>query len=197
MTKKYLVLITMSLLFILAGCGNAESDKAAIPNQVEYLVEDFTFTDQKGEPFGLNDLEGKVWVADFIFTNCTTVCSPMTANMARLQRMLEEEEIEGIEFVSFSVDPEVDAPEILEEYGTKFDANFDNWHFLTGYEQGFIEEFAKSNFKTLVQKPTNQDQVIHGTDFYLVDQTGTIIKYYSGITDTPYDEIVSHIKVLQ
>lgn len=56
-------------------------------------------------------MKDKVWVADFIFTSCETVCPPMTANMEKLQNMLQKEGIKDVEFVSFSVDPEVDTPE--------------------------------------------------------------------------------------
>lgn len=72
-----------------------------------------------------------------------------------------------------------------------------NWHFLTGYSQEEIETFARKNFKAIVQKPKQGDQVIHGTDFYLVDQQGKIVKYYSGISNVPYEEIIKHIKALQ
>ena len=81
-------------------------------------VEDFTYTDQNGESFGLKNLKGKVWIADFIFTNCESVCLPMTANMKKITRFESEKEgIDNIQFVSFSVDPSVDTPEVMKEYG--------------------------------------------------------------------------------
>jgi protein SCO1/2 len=68
---------------------------------------------------------------------------------------------------------------------------------LTGYSQTDIEKFALKNYKTLVKKPDVGDQVIHGTDFYLVGQDGKIKKYYNGFKNTPLDEIINDIKVLQ
>lgn len=183
------MLLLLSIV-LLAACGKT------IPDAKNWPVDDFTFTDQNGQSFGLSDLKGKVWVADFIFTNCETVCPPMTANMAKLQDMVKEEGLD-VEFVSFSVDPEVDTPEKLKEYAKKFNADLSNWHFLTGYSQEEIETFARKNFKAIVQKPKQGDQVIHGTDFYLVDQQGKIVKYYSGISNVPYEEIIKHIKALQ
>ncbi|KYD32573.1 MULTISPECIES: SCO family protein [Anoxybacillaceae] len=185
--KRMLLLLSIVLL---AACGKT------IPDAKNWPVDDFTFTDQNGQSFGLSDLKGKVWVADFIFTNCETVCPPMTANMAKLQDMVKEEGLD-VEFVSFSVDPENDNPEILKQYAKKFNADLSNWHFLTGYSQEEIETFARKNFKAIVQKPKQGDQVIHGTDFYLVDQQGKIVKYYSGISNVPYEEIIKHIKALQ
>jgi protein SCO1/2 len=188
--EKMKRMVLLLAIVLLAACGKT------IPDAQNWPVSDFTFTDQNGKPFGLKDLKGKVWVADFIFTNCETVCPPMTAHMAKLQQMAKEKGLH-VEFVSFSVDPEVDTPEKLKEYAKKFNGDLSNWHLLTGYSQQEIEKFAEKNFKTIVQKPKNQDQVIHGTSFYLVDQNGKIVQTYSGVQDVPYDQILEHIKILQ
>ncbi|MDQ0155105.1 SCO family protein [Robertmurraya andreesenii] len=190
--KSRRILMALMVLVLLSACGNT-----GIKDPLNYHIKDFTFTDHEGKKFGLKDLKGKVWVADFIFTNCTTICSPMTFNMAKLQKMAKEEGIENIEFVSFSVDPEVDTPEKLKEYGKNFDLDYSNYHFLTGYDQAFIESFALDNFKALVKKPENEDQVIHQGYFYLVDQKGTIMKYYKGSQDTPFADIITDMKALQ
>lgn len=187
-----LLLIILSMLFLFKAFGNN-----GIPDAKNWPVADFTYTNQEGEPFGLKDLKGEIWVADFIFTNCEDVCLPMTYNMAKLQKKVKDEGIKNVEFVSFSVDPSVDQPNVLKEFGEYFKVDFSHWNFLTGYEQEHIEEFAMDSFKAIVKKPANQDQVIHGTDFYLVDQEGKIIKYYTGLNDIPYEEIINDIKALQ
>ncbi|SDP52750.1 protein SCO1/2 [Litchfieldia salsa] len=183
--KKYIMYTLFLCLIFLSAC-NSKSQ--------EYQM-NFTFTDQSGNEFSSDDLEGKVWLANFIFTNCDTVCPPMTAHMAKLQQMLADEGVEA-EIVSFSVDPKTDTPEVLTEFASKFDADFSNWHFLTGYTQEEIESFAKEEFATLVSKPENQVQVMHGTSFYIIDQNGEVVDSYSGVEDTPYDEIVKKIKTL-
>jgi protein SCO1/2 len=188
--EKMKRMVLLLAIVLLAACGKT------IPDAQNWPVSDFTFTDQNGKPFGLKDLKGKVWVADFIFTNCETVCPPMTAHMAKLQQMAKEKGLH-VEFVSFSVDPEVDTPEKLKEYAKKFNGDLSNWHLLTGYSQQEIEKFAEKNFKTIVQKPKNQSQVIHGTSFYLVDKNGKIVQTYSGVQDVPYEKILEHIQILQ
>nr|WP_254660793.1 SCO family protein [Bacillus sp. FJAT-27225] len=160
-------------------------------------LQEFTFTNQENEKFGTKDLEGKVWMTSFIFANCETVCPPMTANMVEIQKQAEEEGIENIHFVSFTVDPENDSPEVLKEYSEKFDVDLKNWDFLTGYEQEEIEQFALENFQLLVKKPESDDQVIHGTSFYLIGPDGKVKKYYSGVSDVPKDQIIEDIKKLQ
>lgn len=175
-----------------AGCGND-----GIKDAKNWPVKEFAFTNQEGKSFGSKELEGKVWVADFVFTNCADVCPPMTANMAKLQDMMKEEKLENVELVSFSVDPDVDNPKVLKEFGEKFHVDFSNWTFLTGYTQAEIEKFALKNFKALVKKPEEGDQVIHGTDFYLIDQKGNIMMYYSGLKEVPFEKIIQDIKTLQ
>lgn len=160
-------------------------------------MEKFSYTDQNGKPFSLSGLKGKVWVADFIFTSCETVCPPMTANMTKLKNMLKEEGIKDVEFVSFSVDPTVDKPEKLKEFMGRYDTDMSKWHFLTNYTQEEITAFAKNSFQTLIDKPASTTQVIHGTKFYLVDKNGTVVKSYPALTNTPYEGIIQDIKTIR
>ncbi|QED48315.1 SCO family protein [Cytobacillus dafuensis] len=192
MKFRIITIITILTVFVLSACGKSE-----IKDAKNWPITDFTYTDNNNETFGLDDLKGKVWVADFIYTNCPDVCLPMTFNMAKLQELTKKEKIENIEFVSFSVDPELDSPEVLTNYAKEFNVDFKNWHFLTGYKQEEIEKFAMDNFKTIVKKPENDPNVIHQTYFYLVNQDGEIMKMYSGDKETPYDEIIKDIKTLQ
>jgi protein SCO1/2 len=117
--------------------------------------------------------------------------------MLKLQDMVKEEKLDNVEFISFSVDPAVDTPEVLREYGERFSVDFSSWNFLTGYKQEEIEAFAMDTFKTIVKKPEEGDQVIHQSYFYLVDQNGNIMKSYSGLNDTPFEDIIKDIKTLQ
>ncbi|MDQ0162781.1 SCO family protein [Aeribacillus alveayuensis] len=189
--KKIVFVVSMIILLLLSACGDSKIEGA-----LNYEVQNFSYIDQNGDSFSLEDLKGKVWIADFIFTNCETVCPPMTANMTQLQQMAEKEGVD-VEFVSFSVDPEVDTPEKLKKFAENYPLSFENWHFLTGYNQEEIENFAMESFKAIVQKPKENDQVIHGTNFYLVDQNGIVLKSYNGVENPPYDEIIEDIKTIQ
>ena len=191
--KKRIVLVGMLIMLVMAAaCG-----KQGIPNSKDVPVENFSYTNQDNEKVSLNDLKGKVWVANFIFTNCNDVCLPMTANMAKLQAALKKEGIKNVELVSFSIDPTVDSPAKLKEFGDMFKADYKNWGFLTGCDQEVIEKFAADSFQTLVKKPETGDQVLHGTSFALVDKEGKFVQSYEGLEDFPLDEIIKHIKILQ
>src|SRR5690625_512926 len=189
--KKYLPIFILSFVFILAACGkNVETN-------MDSTVPDFEYTTQYESTLSKTDLEGKYWVADFIFTNCTTVCMPMTSNMASLQEKIAEADVENVHLVSFTVDPETDSPEVLKKYAEEYGADLTNWTFLTGYDFETIKEFSIKNFKNIVEAPLEgDDQVTHGTHFFLVNPEGEIIKNYSGIESAEIDNIVEDLKNL-
>lgn len=190
--KKFIAVIIISVV-VLVGCGSSGNFEA----QTNWEVQDFNYTNQHNENVSLNDLKGKVWLATFIFTNCETVCPPMTFNMSDIQQMLVDKGIEDYNIVAFSVDPEVDTPEKLQEYLGNYDVADDSkWQLLTGYKQEDISKFAADNFKTLVKDDPNTNQVIHGVSFYLVDQNGVVVKNYNGSTDVPKEEIVIDVETL-
>ncbi|MEC0553138.1 SCO family protein [Bacillus haynesii] len=179
------------LTVFLSSCGTSK-----IENPLNYDVQSFSFQNQDGKAVSLESLKGQVWVADFIFTNCETICPPMTSHMAELQKQMEEEKLQA-RIVSFSVDPENDTPEKLKKFAANYPLSFQNWDFLTGYSQKEIEKFALKSFKSIVKKPEDEDQVIHQSSFYLVDQNGKVVKDYDGARNTPYDEIIADIKTLE
>jgi protein SCO1 len=183
--------LLLAAVLILAACGNG-----GFKADHNWEVQDFSYTNQNNEKVSLKDLKGEVWLADFIFTNCETVCPPMTYNMTTLQKKLKEKGIEDYRIVSFSVDPEVDTPEALSEYISKYEADTSKWDLLTGYTQEHISKFAEKSFKSLVADDPNTDQVVHQTSFYLVNQEGETVKSYSGYQEVPYDQIVLDIKAL-
>ena len=188
MSKKFWIIAFLLLPLVLAGCGNG------IEDPLNWEIEDFTYTNQENEEFGLADLEGEVWLADFIFTNCTTVCLPMTSNMVELQKQFKKEGLD-INIVSFSVDPLVDKPETLKSYAENYGADFASWNLLTGYTPQSIDKFALENFRTIARKPEDSDQVLHGTEFYLVDKNGVVMKSYNGVNPV-VEDIISDAKIL-
>ena len=113
-------------------------------------------------------------------------------NVAKLT--IQAEEKIDAQIVSFSVDPERDTPETLKEFANKFQADFSNWHFLTGYSEEETKELAKA-FKTLAEAEPGTDQFFHSTKIFLINEDGIIVKGYNGL-DVPYDETISDLKAL-
>jgi len=192
MRKKIFLSSIMMLLLLLSACsmGGFKADH-------KYKIDPFEFTNQHQKQVSLDDLKGTVWIAQFVFTNCETVCLPMMANMTDLQKMLKDEGVEDYKIVSFSVDPKVDTPEILQDYLDTFDpVDQSKWEMLTGYSQETIENLAIGSFKTFVSKTPGVDQVTHGTAFSLINKDGVSVKTYNGAEDVPYEEIVKDMKAL-
>jgi protein SCO1 len=208
MKKIMMILSLVIVMAALSACGGSggshdehkdhkqhENSSEESSQSLDWDVQSFSFKDQNDEAFGSEDLKGKVWMADFIFTNCETVCPPMTAHMAKLQQMAKEENV-NVDFVSFSIDPKRDDAEARTKFGENYDADFSSWHFVGGYSQEEIEKFAKESFKTPVTADPKSDQFIHATSFFLVDQNGKVVSRYDGVENTPYEQIVKDIKKL-
>lgn len=183
--------VVMGLLFLLTACSNQPN----IDTNMSKDVLDFEFVNQDNETVSLEDLKGEWWIADFIFTNCTTICLPMTSNMTKLQDMVNDADLEGVKFISFSVEPDYDTPEVLTEYAEGYSADLNTWNFLTGYDFETIQEMSVKSFQSLLQEPPpGEDQVIHGTSFFLVDPEGTVVKRYDGVKISSMDEILADLE---
>ncbi len=191
MKKKAILISLFMLIIVLSACsGGFKADH-------HYSIDPFEFTDQNNKTVSLDDLKGEIWLAQFVFTSCTSVCPPMMNNMKELQETLEDKGIEDYKIVSFSVDPEVDTPEKLGEYLDAFGVpDKSKWEMLTGYSMEEINDLAVKSFKMPVIDDPNTDQVIHGSRFGLVDKEGKVVKTYSGYEDVPYDTIVKDMKSL-
>lgn len=185
MKAARIVPIMMVIAVLLSACSSAKAPVREISS--------FTFIDQDGEAFGYNQLEDTVWIADFIFTNCETVCPPMTSEMAALQKEFKKHDLD-VQFVSFTADPEVDSPEILKAYSSQYTDDDGNWHFLTGYSAQEITTFARENFQTIIQKPETSDQVIHGTNFYLIAKGGKLVSEFNYVDEDYVHDLLKTVK---
>lgn len=145
-------------------------------------VPDFVLVDQEGNKFSGSMMEGKLWVATFIFTRCGATCPEQTSAFTKLQKWLKRSNALGkVELVSFTVDPQFDTPEVLAKYAKAASADFAHWHFLTG-DRGVLWDLSKEGFKLPVLSPRDGDELIsHSPMFILVDDQNQIRSYYSGL----------------
>jgi len=179
MQTHRLKLITIGLvvgvILLLAGAAyviqNAERTQQQIP--ILYPLPNFDLVDQNGNSFGLQELQGRLSVVDFIFTSCQGPCPVLSANMAELYRRFKGDN--KIQFISISVDPQRDTQSVLQTYAKQLGVTDNRWRFLRGdirAVKSFIEEGFKLSADNLPQG--------HSTKFVLVDQNGYIRKYYDG-----------------
>jgi protein SCO1/2 len=149
----------------------------------------FDLVDQNSKQFTLENVVGNVWLADFIFTTCSGPCPIMTERMSMVQHDLLE--IDKLKFVSFTVNPDYDTPEVLKKYAQRFDADVGSWSFVTGkYEQ--IQELIVEGFKM----GDVEEIVFHSTCFALVDHEGNLRGYYSGTEPAEHENLTRDIQSL-
>jgi len=151
----------------------------------------FNFTNQYAQPFGSPQLRGKVWIANFIFTRCPTVCPRFSAKMASLQTRLNGLE-PTLHLVSFSVDPAFDQPPVLLQYAERYKANPRMWTFLTG-DYDALKTTVVEGLKISMGRNPGPDDVMslfHGTHFVLLDGEGQIRGYYESNDDEAVERLV-------
>jgi protein SCO1/2 len=185
----------VAALLVVAGAAVRQMVSGPEPPPVLGEVPDFALVNRDGQPVRRADLAGAPWIADFIFTRCGAACPMMSLRMARLERELPVDL--GVRFVSFSVDPEYDTPQILQEYAESFGAP-GRWLFLTGGKQE-IYRLSKEGFKLAVDDttPVNEDEpILHSTRFVLVDGEGRIRGYYEAFDEEAVKKLMADVEAL-
>lgn len=153
----------------------------------------FHLTERSGRPLSARDLRGRIWVADFIFTQCGGACPAMTARLARLRRELPA----GVAFVSFTVDPAHDTPEVLARYADTFHAGED-WLFATGPQKD-LYDLSVVGFKLAALEVPEGERAaaggdgpfLHSSKFTLVDGDGVIRGYYDSTDESALRALVA------
>lgn len=167
-------------------------------------VPEFEFTNQNSKLISNSFYEGKVWVVEFFFTTCPTICPKMTESMLKIQNEFYGNPDFGI--ASFSINPKNDTPEILKEYAKVHGATLKNWNYLTG-EQAKIYELANTGFTLYAGEDSNAEGGFeHSGMFALVDKKGNIrsrldefenpIAFYDGLDPKGVQQIKEDIKIL-
>jgi len=170
-------------------------DRDLLRKGLGHRIGDFTFTDQNNKAFGLNDVKGKVFVAEYFFTNCGTICPKMTAQMERVQKRFRG--TESFAILSFTVDPENDTVARMADYARMHGADNSQWHFLTGKQEDLYSVARKYFFILKPAEAKNQGDVgsdfIHTNNFVLIDQQQRIRGYYDGTSEKEVDALMHDI----
>ena len=163
-----------------------------------HTVPDFSFTNQDGKAVTGQSVKGKIYVADFFFTRCPGICKQMSSQLTRVQETFVDNP--NVRIVSFSVDPDHDTVEALQEYATRYSVKAPAWQLLTG-DKAQIYKLAKSGYFVTAKedKPgaaNIEDQFVHTDKFVLVDKQGRIRGYYNGTNRKDVDRLMVEIKIL-
>lgn len=162
---------------------NSQQAKGELKQYSE--VPDFNLTNHAGETITDDQLRSHIWVADFIFTSCPSICPTLTANLRQVQTWLADKPWgESVKLVSFSVDPENDRPAELRSFANQYDADLSQWQFVTGPSRARMWQLSEDGFNLGVREnPAQATMAIsHSAKFVLVDREGRIRGYYTGTT---------------
>ena len=150
------------------------------PPPVLFTLPAFELIDQDGASFSGERLRDSVWVVDFIFTRCPSICPLLTRSMAHLQGRYGRAAVDGVRLLSISVDPEYDTPERLRAYRELHEGDPARWSFLTG-EPDAVRTLLVDGFKAAMGEPQESDglmDISHSGKFFLVDGDGGVRGFY-------------------
>ena len=160
-----------------------------------HRISDFNLINQNGETITKEDFEGKIYVADFFFTRCQTICPIMAINMKDLQEEFKNDP--DLKFLSHSVTPVMDSVPVLRAYADKNEAIDGKWEITTGDKRHIYGLARKSYFAVLDEGDGGDQDFIHTEQFILVDQKGQIRGFYDGTEKEEMQRIIDDISILK
>ena len=209
--KQFVVFF--SCLFVIFSCQSTDKKKKVLPFignfDVEYKLVDgkevtdtlyptvpfFYFRNQDSLLKKSTDFKGKVWIADFFFTSCPTICPKMTKNLRFLNNNLKDL-ASDIQFMSFSINPDFDTPSQLKRYKEHYQINSKNWDFLTGNEDE-THRLGIENFQIFAGRDDEAEGgFAHSGAFTLVDKEGFVRGVYLGTDIKQVKQLEQDVRLL-
>ena len=204
-TRAYVIGCCLAVFIFLVACGGGQRPSLPILGErqvlrtsvgvdtVYHTIPDFTLTDQDSAVFTFADLHNKVYVADFFFARCPTICPVMARELLRVQAAYPKED--RLHIVSHSVDPLRDTPSVLRSYADRLSINTDQWAFLTGNPDS-IYTLARTYLAVAMPDSTAPGGFMHSASLLLVDTQRRIRGVYDGTVSEEVDRLIQDITVL-
>lgn len=161
----------------------------------DHTIADFELTNQNGQKITNKNYKDKIYVADFFFTRCQTICINMAYNMGELQNLYKKDT--DIMFLSHSVTPEIDSVTVLKEYADRKGVIDGKWNITTGAKRHIYELARKSYFAVLDEGTGDENDFIHTEQFVLVDKEKRIRGYYDGTEKEDMEKLKKDIVLLK
>jgi protein SCO1/2 len=209
---KKIILFMIALL--LAACAEKKPEVVTLPyfntpdftpvwitkNSTAYdnlhTIPTFSFIDQNGSSITDATVENKIYVVDFFFTRCQSICSKMTGNMSKVANAFAKDD--NVMMLSHSVTPDMDNISVLKDYARQKKISNPNWHLLTGDKKQIYDIARKSYFAdNSIGYNKDFNQFLHTENFILVDRHRHIRGVYNGTIDLEVDNLVRHIRLLE
>ena len=170
-----------------------------VPEEIQHIrkyhtISDFSLTNQNGETITQEDYKDKIYIADFFFTTCPTICPIMTKNMADLQKELKGDEVM---LLSHSVTPEIDSVAQLKKYALEKGVDDSKWNLVTGDKKQIYELARKSYLAVKTDGDGGSFDMIHTENFILVDKERRIRGFYDGTKKEDMEQLLQDLEILK
>jgi len=207
-TLLFLLLVLPEIMYFYLTKGYNNFIKLEVIGEVDYSIDDFSFINQDNETITNDSLTGSIYVANFFFTSCPSICPTMTRNMSYLQDKLSV--FPNIRFLSHTVDPDNDTPEKLRSYVSlmqqkNININLSNWDFVTG-DKDKLYESAANYFVNASVDSLAPGGFLHSEYFILIDKQGRVrsgidkngnaVGAYDGTNEVQMKDLINDINVL-
>jgi protein SCO1/2 len=170
-----------------------------VDSTVQYIskyhtIADFSFVNQNGKTITQDDYEGKIYVADFFFTTCGSICPKMTANLFEVQKAIINNP--KVMLLSHTVFPETDSVPVLKEYALKYGVDDSKWNLVTGDKKEIYTMARKSYLAVKLGKPSELYDMVHTENFILVDAKKRVRGFYDGTNKEDIAKLIIDINFL-
>ena len=210
--KSILLFSITSITLIACGLENQKNKKAEFPilgrkqyvekivdgkpvtDTVDHTIPDFKLVNQDSNWVTPETFEGKVYVADFFFTSCPTICPTMKKEMLRVYEAYKDNDEVGI--ISHTIDPEYDTVALLKDFAQKLDVEAPKWNFVTGEKEAIYELGQKGYMVTAMEDENEEGGYLHSGAFVLVDKERKIRGVYDGTKSLEVDKLIKDIELL-
>ena len=174
---------------------NSELVDTTIVHKINYhKISDFSLTNQNGETVTQSKFDNKIYVADFFFTTCQSICPIMTKNMKEIQdKLIKDSEVL---LLSHTVFPEIDSVEVLKKYAIENDVIDSKWDLVTG-DKKQIYDLARKSYLAAKDNSFGEYEMIHTENFVLIDKKKQIRGFYDGTNKEEIDRLYEDIKILK
>jgi protein SCO1/2 len=162
---------------------------------VYHTIAPFQFVDQDSVIITRATVQNKIYVADFFFTSCRTICPVMKTQLLRVYQVTKE--MDDVVLLSHTIDPEYDTVALLHDFAERLGVESSKWHFVTGQKDSIYKIAQTSYFATAMEDKTEPDGFIHSGAFLLIDKKGRIRSKYDGTKEVEVNQLIADIKRLR
>lgn len=201
-SKHKFLLAIVGLSLVVAACTKPTENLPILGQRtvsgsdtIYHTIAPFQFVDQDSAIVTNETFKDKIYVADFFFTSCRTICPIMKTQMLRVYEATRE--MPDVLLLSHSIDPEFDTVALLHDFAARLDVTSNRWHFVTGVKDSIYKIAQTSYYATALEDKTEPDGFIHSGAFLLIDTRGRIRGKYDGTKEDDVNRLIADIKRLR